>query len=339
LNPDTRSELAAPLRPLGGATVSVVMPVHNNAHEIARALAALALGRSGFKEIIVVDDGSTDGSADVAAGFGVRVERMSGHAGAPEARNHGARCATGDVLFFLDADVVAPPDTLARGATLLDDHPEYDAAFGSYDDDPDVRTTVSRFRNLLHHYTHQTGNRDSETFWTGCGLVRKTAYEAVGGLDDTWRGVEDIEFGHRLRARGSRILLDPTLQVKHLKRWTLSSMVWTDLRYRALKWGRLILARGRLPDDLNIRPAQRVSVVLSMLVLGMLPLLLVDLRWLAGVVASAGAIVALNREFYVLLVRRGGVAFALACIPLHIVYFVCAGLGFALAFVEHRFLR
>jgi hypothetical protein len=198
---------------------------------------------------------------------------------------------------------------------------------------------VSRFRNLLHHYTHQTGNRDSETFWTGCGLVRKTAYEAVGGLDDTWRGVEDIEFGHRLRARGSRILLEPSLQVKHLKRWTLSSMVWTDLRYRALKWGRLILARGRLPDDLNIRPAQRVSVVLSMLVLGMLPLLLVDLRWLAGVVASAGAIVALNREFYVLLVRRGGVAFALACIPLHIVYFVCAGLGFALAFVEHRFLR
>ena len=315
------------------------MPVHNDAREIARALTALQKGRAYVQEVIVVDDGSTDGSADVATGLGFRVERLPGHCGAPAARNRGAQCASSDVLFFLDADVIAPPETLARAASLLDEHPEYDAAFGSYDDDPDVPTTVSRFRNLLHHYTHQTGNREATTFWTGCGLVRKSAFDSVGGFDDAWRGLEDIELGHRLRARGHRILLEPTLQVKHLKQWTLASMAWTDLRYRALKWSRLILTQGALPDDLNVRTGQRVSVILSMLVAAMLPLVLLDCRWLAAIAAAAASIVAVNRDFYSLLLRRGGVLFALLSIPLHIVYFVCAGLGFAFALVERRIVR
>jgi GT2 family glycosyltransferase len=315
------------------------MPVHNNAREIARALAAVETGRSHVKEVIVVDDGSTDGSAEVAERFGARVERTRGHAGAPAARNQGALCATGEVLFFLDADVVAGPSTFARAAVLLDEHPEYDAAFGSYDDAPYVATTVSRFRNLLHHYTHQTGNREATTFWTGCGLVRKAAFDAVGGFDDAWRGLEDIEFGHRLRARGSRILLEPTLLVKHLKRWTLTSMAWTDLRYRAFLWSRLLLQQEALPDDLNVRTTQRVSVVISLLAVAMLPLALLDVRWLVAVAAASASVVAINRDFYALLTRRGGLAFALLCIPLHIVYFVCAGLGFALALIENRLFR
>jgi GT2 family glycosyltransferase len=315
------------------------MPVHNNAREIALALANVQTARAHLNEIIVVDDRSTDGSAEVAESFGVRVERLPGHSGASAARNHGVRCASGDIILFLDADIVAPVSTIARAAVLLDEHPEYDAAFGSYDDDPGVRTTLSRFRNLLHHYTHQTGNREATTFWTGCGLVRKAAFESVGGFDDAWCGIEDIELGHRLRLSGHRILLDPTLQVKHLKRWTLSSMMWTDLRYRAFLWSRLLLSQEALPDDLNVRTAQRVSVVLSLLVIGFLPLLILDARWLGAIAAGAAAIVAINRDFYALLSRRGGLAFAVACIPLHIVYFVCAGLGFALALLERRILR
>jgi glycosyltransferase involved in cell wall biosynthesis len=319
--------------------VSVLIPCFDVARYLGEALAsALAQVPAPF-EIIVVDDGSTDGSAEVAERFGVRVERLRGHSGAPAARNHGVRCASGDIIFFLDADIVAPASAIERAAALLDEHPEYDAAFGSYDDDPGVRTTLSRFRNLLHHYTHQTGNREATTFWTGCGLVRRAAFESVGGFDDTWRGVEDIELGHRLRLSGHRILLDPTLQVKHLKRWTLSSMVWTDLRYRAFLWSRLLLSEKALPDDLNVRTTQRVSVVLSLLVIGLLPLLLLDARWLVAIATSAAAMVAINRGFYALLSRRGGLAFALACIPLHIVYFVCAGLGFAIALLERRVLR
>jgi len=325
--------------PRGRTTISVVIPVRDNATDLARALAPLKATHDHLHEIIVVDDASTDGSAEVAAALGVRVERLSLHSGAPAARNHGVRCASGDVIFFLDADVVAPASTIVRAAALLDESPEYDAAFGSYDDDPDVRTTLSRFRNLLHHYTHQTGNREASTFWTGCGVIRKAAFESVGGFDDRWRGIEDIELGHRLRASGRRILLDPTLQVKHLKRWTLSSMMWTDLRYRAFKWSQLLLAQGKLPEDLNVRTGQRASVALSMLAATMLPLSLMDARWLIAIVGAAAAVVSVNREFYALLTRRGGLTFALACIPLHIVYFVCAGLGFSLAALERRIPR
>jgi len=326
-------------KPCGRTTVTVVIPVHNGATTIVRALAPLKAAVEHLHEIIVVDDGSTDGSAEAAAALGVRVERLPVHSGAAAARNRGVQCASGDVIFFLDADIVAPVSTIARAAVLLDENPEYDAAFGSYDDDPDVRTTLSRFRNLLHYYMHQTGNREASTFWTGCGVIRKAAFESVGGFEDRWRGVEDIELGYRLRASGRRILLDPTLQVKHLKRWNLRSMVWTDLRYRAFKWSRLLLAQRKLPDDLNVRAGQRVSVALSMLAAAALPLSLLDVRWLAAIVGAAAAVVSLNREFYALLLRRGGLTFALACVPLHIVYFNCAGLGFALAALDRRISR
>jgi glycosyltransferase involved in cell wall biosynthesis len=76
------------------------MPVRDGAQGISRALEALDSAKKHIGEVIVVDDGSTDGSGDVASAFGVRVERLAAHSGAPSARNHGARCARGDVLFF-----------------------------------------------------------------------------------------------------------------------------------------------------------------------------------------------------------------------------------------------
>jgi GT2 family glycosyltransferase len=240
------------------------------------------------------------------------------------------------VLLFVDADIVAGEEALRRATTWLDELPGYSAAFGSYDDAPAAKTVVARFRNLLHHYTHQTGEREAETFWTGFGVVRRGPFEAVGGFDPAWSGVEDIEFGYRLRAHGYKIRLDPSVQVKHLKRWTLRSMVRTDLRYRARLWTRLILARGALPDDLNVRREQRLSVLLALIATMSALGSLFDRRSLVVTVVALVALCWINRGFYALLRRSGGVAFAAACIPLHVVYFLSAGCGFALAWLEHH---
>lgn len=318
------------------ARVSVVIPVRDGARDLAKALAALQEGAGHVDEVVVVDDGSADSSPAVAASFGVRVERMPAPSGAAAARNHGARCAGGGVLFFLDADVVAPPDTVARAARWLDRNPEYAAVFGSYDDSPEAEGVVSRFRNLLHHYTHQTARREASTFWTGCGLVRREPFDAVGGFDPAWTGLEDIELGYRLRAKGHRIALDPTLQVKHLKRWSLGSMIATDLAGRARHWTRLILERGNLPDDLNVRFGQRISVALAFVATAALVAAPIDPRWLGVTAAALAGVVWINRGFYAFLARRGGMAFAIASVLLHVLYFLCAGLGSLLALAQVR---
>jgi hypothetical protein len=315
--------------------VSLIVPVHNRPDDLRRCLAALVEQRNVPFEIIVVDDGSTDDTAAVASSFKANVLRLARRYGAAVARNHGARSARGEILLFVDSDVIVSPDTAARAHAALSTRREYDAVFGSYDDAPSANGTVSRFRNLLHHYTHQIGDAEAVTFWAGCGAIRKQVFEELGGFDRAWESIEDIELGVRLRARGGRVLLDHAMQVTHTKRWTLPSMLRTDLIGRALPWSRLILVRGSMPDALNVRAAQRASVALAGLVLAGSGLAAWHVSWLAVAAVAFAAIAWLNRDFYAFLARRHGAAAAVTGVPLHFLYFLTAGLGFAWAYVEH----
>ncbi len=151
--------------------VSVIVPVYNDACNLRRCLTALAARPPGC-EVLVVDDGSTDDSSSVAATFGARVLRLEANRGPAAARNHGARHAHGEILFFVDADVVLAPGALERAGATFAAHPGLAAVFGSYDARPHAPGLVSRYRNLLHHYVHQTANPEASTFWAGCGAVR-----------------------------------------------------------------------------------------------------------------------------------------------------------------------
>jgi GT2 family glycosyltransferase len=204
--------------------ISVIVPVHNDPGDLRLCLDALWSAAPADCEIIVVDDGSTDATASVAAGMGVSVVALAKNSGPAAARNEGARRARGAILLFVDADVVLAPGAIERVQRLFADHPEYAAVFGSYDARPSCRRLVSRYRNLLHHFVHQRGHVEASTFWAGCGAIRRSVFHEVGGFDaGRFRrpSIEDIELGYRLRAARHRIRLDPELQCTHLKRWTL----------------------------------------------------------------------------------------------------------------------
>jgi glycosyltransferase involved in cell wall biosynthesis len=155
--------------------ISVIVPVHNGGENLRRCLQGVAAATRPPDETIVVDDGSTDGSAADAAALSARVvTTAAGPRGPAYARNRGAEAATGDVLVFVDADVVVHRDALARLETVLAGEPDVAALFGSYDDEPRARSAVSLYKNLLHHYVHQHGEREAGTFWAGCGAVRRS---------------------------------------------------------------------------------------------------------------------------------------------------------------------
>lgn len=118
--------------------VSVVMPVHNAAPTLARALESVLAQTYPASEIIVVDDGSTDGSGEVAvrtAGSAVRVIRQE-CGGASSARNAGIDVATGDVIALLDADDWWDPDKLSRQVAVFTDHAEVIATATDWRWDP-----------------------------------------------------------------------------------------------------------------------------------------------------------------------------------------------------------
>ena len=311
--------------------VSVVIPACNAASYLARCLDALADGAPDGCEIIVVDDASRDDTQALAAAKGARVVRQPVNGGPSRARNAGGREARGEILYFVDADIVVHPGAITHVIAFLDAHPEATAVFGSYDDRPAVPGVISQYRNLLHHYTHQTGRREASTFWSGCGAIRRAAFLAVGGFDerDYPRCIEDIELGYRLRRAGHSIVLDPTLLCTHLKEWTIRSMVLADVFCRAIPWARLNRARGSAPDDLNIKQSQKLSVLLTGLALLCLPLALLRPWFLAGAAVAVVLVVALNRQLFKFLCRARGRWFALCCIPLHLLYFFYSGASFA----------
>jgi hypothetical protein len=238
--------------------------------------------------------------------------------------------------------MVAAPGTLDHVATLLDDRPDVAAVFGSYDATPGAAGTVSRYKNLLHHFVHQNGEAQASTFWAGCGAIRRRVFEELGGFDEErFRrpSIEDIELGYRLRRGGHRILLDKTLQGTHLKRWTLRSLLWTDVIGRAIPWSRLILESGQRMDDLNLRPGQRMSAAL--VGLAAVCLALAPLR--TGLVAMAAlallTVIVLNRHLYGFFVREGGLAFAGACLLLHWLYYLYSMLAYLGVWASVRLRR
>lgn len=166
--------------------------------------------------------------------------------------------------MFLDADVFVRPDTLARLAGAFAD-PEVDAVFGSYDTTPAAPNFISHYKNLLHHYVHQTSHARASTFWSGCGAVKRSVFSAAGGFDPKFTRpmVEDIELGMRLHKANRQIALDKQVQVTHAKQWSLGGMIRSDICDRAIPWTQLILREKTLPNDLNLSWHQRLSAALA----------------------------------------------------------------------------
>lgn len=325
-------------------TISVVVPAFNAPAYLTRCLDALARSSLPF-ELIVVDDASTDPAAvAVMQRAGAGYLRMERNGGPAVARNAGARRASGDLVVFIDSDVIVQPDTLEKLARVFAEEPDVTACFGSYDTEPDARSVVSSYRNLLHHHVHQTGPRDATTFWAGCGAIRRQVFLDLGGYDERFSrpSIEDIELGMRLRAGGHVIRLAPWIQVKHLKRWRLAEMIRVDVTCRAIPWTRLLKERPGTGGDLNLAAAQKLCVVCVFLAIAALPtaIALVALGhsplWLLLPLALLEPVLWINRAFYALLLRLRGVGFLLAAIPLHLLYYLYGGLAFLWAHATHE---
>jgi GT2 family glycosyltransferase len=316
--------------------VAVIVPVGGGGQGWRRCARALAALDPKPGQLIVAVDGPSEALEAVARGTGATVSVLEERGGPARARNRAVESVDTDIIAFVDADVVVPSDFAARVAELFADS-DVAAVIGSYDDDPGDPGFFSQYRNLLHHHVHQQGREEASTFWSGCGAVRREAFLDVGRFDEGFGepSIEDIELGGRLIAAGHRIRMVKDLQVQHLKRWTFGGMVATDLFRRAIPWTEVMLGRGGLINDLNVKTGDRWSVVAAFL---LPPCFVAAVVWppvaLVGVAALL-AILLLNRDFFALLSRRRGVWFAVAAIPAYWIYLVVCGLGFAIGLLSH----
>jgi GT2 family glycosyltransferase len=337
----TVSEEAAP-------RLSVIVPVFNGRLQLPRCLEALS--RSAFEdfEVIVVDDCSTDNTRDIVERWGARYLRTPRQIGPGGARNFGVRHARGLVMVFIDADVVVPPQALSLISDDFGLDADLAAVFGSYDDAPAWNDFLSQYKNLMHHYVHQTANERAVTFWAGCGAVRRDVFIEFGGFDHekySKPSIEDIEFGFRLSRAGRRILLEKRLQVKHLKKWTPSVLWRADVFGRAVPWTELILESRSLPADLNLGWGARISALLVVaLVCGFILLpyslagaipFLAPWNLVAALAAIAIVLLTLNAPVYAWFYNRRGLVFTAGTVIAHWIYYFYCFAVFVLLSVRH----
>lgn len=313
-------------------TVSVIVPVYNGGESFRRCLESLQAQQTPFHELIVVADGDTDGSWQVAQTVATKTIRLAYPHGPACARNVGAKVAQGDLIFFVDADVTLAPDALSKVHTLFDADPDLAAVIGSYDDAPGASNFLSQYRNLLHHFVHQTASEEACTFWGACGIIRRQVFLELGGFDERYRRpcIEDIELGYRLKRKGYSMRLYKDLQVKHLKYWDAFSIVKTDVFCRALPWTILLLQQRHIPNDLNLRLSSRVSVALCYSLVGVLLGALWIPQLLLLALALSVMLFCINVPVYQFFHRKRGFGFALKVIPWHWLYYLYSGLAFML---------
>ena len=329
------------LMPLTMPAISVIIPLYNGGEMFHRCLAALERCQPPPHEIIIVADGPGDGSWLPAQQRGYRTIVLKQRSGPAHARNIGVEAAEGDILLFIDADVLVPDDIISRISAIMTAQGGLSAIIGSYDDSPTAQGTVSQYRNLLHHFTHQHAREDASTFWGACGAIRRSVFRSIGGFDPryTQASIEDIELGYRLKEAGHAILLAKDLQITHQKKWRFADMLKTDIFRRAIPWSELLLAQNRIQMDLNLSFTARSStlVVFSLALLPFLSAILPTCS--VAAVPGVCLLLGLNYSFYRFLAEKRGIGFALKAIPLHWLYFLYSGLAFLFVFFRVRISR
>ena len=203
-------------------TVSVVIPALNERAEITATLASV-LGQPGPAEVLVVDGGSSDGTAGVAAQAGARV--LDAPRGRARQMNAGAAAARSDVLLFLHADTRLPPDALAAVRAAFADPSVAGGCFRTTFDD--ARSPWMRLWQAGAWVRwHRLAFGDRALF------VRRAVFEAAGGFPDQPL-FEDLELVRRVRRHGRFVFLDAAVTTS-ARRFRANGALAQQLRNAAL---------------------------------------------------------------------------------------------------------
>lgn len=324
--------------------LSVIVPVRDDAAALDIALAALAasdLPRHRW-ELVVVDDGSGDESAVIAAKYADALVRLPAPSRGPAyARNRGAEMARSECFVFLSADVRVRPDTLSALAGILAANPGV-AAVSAACAPRQAASLATRYRAGRLRFADDQVPEDALTFSAGCGAIRRAPFTHAGMWDE-WRvhrpRTEAADMGARLRALGYRLMVDRSVEVEHMHEWTAASVIASDLRDPGLQLTPPAFAPGsNSARRVRMRRGIDIAAVLLLAAAALIALIAAaaDPRLFAVAGVAVVLTLLLDAAFYAVLLRRMGVGFTLSVIPLHLASSLAGGFAAIFAWVRHH---
>jgi len=225
--------------------ISVVIPTYNAGDYLPGLLDSIFKQAIEDMEVIIVDDCSTDNTIEVAEQYPVRIIKMERNGGPARARNRGVREAKGEIIFFLDSDVIVLDGTIREVKRYFEENPSAKCVIGICSTEPLNKGFVPSYMAMFE-YIHLIGRQfqSVSVFAPRCGAIRREFFLQIGGYDENYRGadVEDFELARRIN-RVDRIILNPRIMVKHqfadfrqiLKIYRRRTIMWVHLFFREKK--------------------------------------------------------------------------------------------------------
>ncbi|WP_084557688.1 glycosyltransferase [Hamadaea tsunoensis] len=315
--------------------VSVVIPAYNRVRTLPLCLDSVARQTRTPDEVIVVDDASTDGTADLAASLGATVVRLPVNGGVSVARNAGVAASSGEVLFFLDSDEALAEHSIANALELLAGG--YGVVHGVIAPEPLIDDGPVEWYKTLHAYFwRKRGAGEVPTAFFAQAAMPRHVFDEVGPFKPELRDSEDLEYSERLAPR-HRILLTDRISARHDEEHRLWPMLREQFRRSLLLGETLFAARrsGRTSLTAN-RPLGILAVGLMLVALGLSLLS----PW--SLVAAAGFLAlftAADPGLLSFVARRKGIPFLLYFLCLHLLTHVALVAGAVVGLLRLRGVR
>jgi glycosyltransferase involved in cell wall biosynthesis len=317
--------------------ISVIIPAYNSEKTIEKLLSSLRKSIFSDYEIIVVDDHSTDNTGEIARKYSDTVVTLKERSGPARARNVGAENAKGDILLFLDADIIGDANLLGYISRRFQENQEMKALVGIYSKQPANDGFFPKYKALVAYFWSQ-GVKFLEAFDTHSAAIKREVFHELGGFDSNYKDalVEDFEFGYRVSEKYP-IYLDNNLQVAH----HFPSFLANARKYyqRSFFWVKLFLERKKFDNSTTTAKEGiiRLSGLASFLSLFFIPL------WpLAGIIIFFLLFflyLSLSFKFFSFCLKEEGSIFTIRAIGTHYLNSIIIGASafFALASSIFRF--
>lgn len=216
--------------------VSIIIPNHNGENTIGLCLEAVFASRYENYEVIVVDDGSIDHSVEIIKKFPCILIELENQCGASRARNRGANNCNGTILFFTDADCLVQEETLSNAVDTLAATDKDIVLGGTYTTMPVDDSFFSRFQSVFINYFETLNSDDPNYIATHAMAMYTSKFKLSGGFREDYLPIlEDVEFSHRSRRNGYKLVINPIIQVRHIFNYSLLVSLYNGFR-KARYW-------------------------------------------------------------------------------------------------------
>jgi glycosyltransferase involved in cell wall biosynthesis len=308
--------------------VSVIVPNYNYAESLDLCLRSILDQTYPGIEILLVDDCSTDQSVAVAEALGIRVVSTGVNGGCGRARNIGAAHSRGELLCYVDSDLVLAPHAVANAVRLILAEERIGAVCGIEDPEPLLHdTAVARYRGLQCHYWSISSEGDVPFLLPAVCVLRRSVFDEIGPFNPALRHTEEVDYGYRL-TRHYRLVLTSGIRGRHDHDHELAGLLRKLFRRCRLRIP--LHARARRFDRGHESASRVWGSIAAFAVLPALALpALLGPGWVAAPVALLAGSLACDTGMYAFVHRRHGLPFLLFFAGVHFLVnvTVTAGVG------------